>query len=260
MQTKISVVVVDDEKPARRRLIELLEKSPEIGPVSECTNGQEALQVILKDFPDLLFLDIQMPEMDGFGVLAQLPPEHTPATIFVTAYDQFALRAFEMCAQDYLLKPYSDERFEACLSRAIEHIRMRERADLDGRLHELMQMWSTKGQNGRHIDRLAIKSAGRVLFLDVCEIVRIEGAGVYVDVHTRDKTYLYRATLGELEARLDPAKFVRIHRSMIVNVRLVRELRSQSHGDCALILKDGTELKLSRNYRTKLEDVFGQTI
>jgi two-component system LytT family response regulator len=232
----IRVLVVDDEKPARARLTELLAKSPRVETVRECTNGRDAVRLLVDDRPDLVFLDVQMPEFDGFGVLREVGPARAPVVVFVTAYDRFALQAFESQALDYLLKPFSDERFERCLDRAIQQVRMREPRPIPQPF----------------LDRLAIRAGGRVLFLNVNEIVWIEAAGVYVELHTAQKTYLQRATLGDLEARLNPAQFARIHRSTMVNLRHVRELLPQAHGDGTVILDDRTELKLSRNYRARL--------
>jgi two-component system, LytTR family, response regulator len=259
--SRASVLVVDDEKPARQRLVELLERSPEIASIRECSNGLQAIEVIRQDPPDLLFLDIQMPELDGFGVLDHLGPAHAPVIVFVTAYDRFALEAFARSALDYLLKPFSDERFDVCLKRALEQWRMREHSNLALQFERLLATWNTKAPEAAgFLHRLVLKNAGRAVFLDVDEIAWIEAAGVYVHLHTRERSYLYRMLLGELELRLDPARFVRVHRSTIVNLRSIQELRLQTHGDCVIVLKDGTELKLSRNYRAKLGSCLGQTI
>jgi len=240
----IRVLVVDDEKPARTRIVELLEKSGDVAEVRECSSGASAVRSIADHRPDLVFLDVQMPELDGFGVLRAIGPGRAPVIVFVTAYDRFALRAFENCALDYLLKPFSDERFESCLTRAVENVRMRERSDSNARLEKLI---------GSAPGRLPIRDGSRIVFLDTGEIVWIEAAGVYVELHARHKTHLHRATLSNIEAQLDPGRFVRIHRSAIVNAFCVRELRPQSHGDSIVVLDDKTELKVSRGYRARLE-------
>src|SRR6266498_3644762 len=225
---KIRAIIVDNEKPARRRLRELLEKQPEIAIVADCSNGA-----------------------------AQMP-----ATIFVTAYDRYALKAFVVSALDYLLKPYSDERFERSLARVLSFVRTSRREELSHRILSLLgQIQPKQPQNtSAPLDCLMIKDGGRLLFLRVEEIDWIEAAGVYVQVHTADKTWLHRISLGELEARLDARQFLRIHRSTIVNLQRIRELHPHSHGDFLVALHDGTELKLSRSYRQKVEASLGQSL
>jgi two-component system LytT family response regulator len=259
---KIRAIIVDDEKPARRRLRELLEKQPDIAVVAECSNGEEAALQIRALQPDLLLLDVQMPGLDGFGVIGEVGAAHMPATIFVTAYDQYALKAFEVSALDYLLKPFSDERFERSLERVLSFVRTRRGDELSHRIISLLDQIQPKQlQNtAPPLDRLMIKDGGRVLFLRVEEIDWIEAAGVYVQVHTAGKTWLHRISLSELEAKLDARQFIRIHRSTIVNLQKVKELRPHSHGDFLLALRDGTELKLSRSYRQKVEASLGQSL
>ena len=259
---KIRAIIVDDEKPARRRLRELLEKQPEIAIVAECSNGADAVRKIRALRPDLLLLDIQMPELDGFGVVEAIGAAQMPATIFVTAYDRYALKAFEVSALDYLLKPFSDERFERSLARVLSFVRANRREELSHRILSLLgQIQPKQTQNtGAPLDRLMIKDGGRVLFLRVEEIDWIEAAGVYVQVHAAGKTWLHRISLGELEARLDARQFLRIHRSTIVNLKRIRELHPHSHGDFLVALHDGTELKLSRSYRQKVEASLGQSL
>jgi two-component system LytT family response regulator len=259
---KIRAIIADDEKPARRRLRELLEKQPDIAVVAECSNGAEAALQIRALQPDLLLLDVQMPGLDGFGVIGEVGAAHMPATIFVTAYDQYALKAFEVSALDYLLKPFSDERFERSLERVLSFVRTRRGDELSHRIISLLDQIQPKQlQNtAPPLDRLMIKDGGRVLFLRVEEIDWIEAAGVYVQVHTAGKTWLHRISLSELEAKLDARQFIRIHRSTIVNLQKVKELRPHSHGDFLLALRDGTELKLSRSYRQKVEACLGQSL
>jgi two-component system LytT family response regulator len=259
---KIRAIIVDDEKPARRRLRELMEKQPDIAIVAECSNGAEAARQIRALQPDLLLLDVQMPGLDGFGVVEEIGAAHMPATIFVTAYDQYALKAFEVSALDYLLKPFSDERFERSLARVLSFVRTNRREELSHRVLSLLdQIQPKQPQNASApLDCLMIKDGGRVLFLRVEEIDWIEAAGVYVQVHAAGKIWLHRISLSELESKLDDRQFLRIHRSTIVNVQKVRELRPHSHGDFLVVLLDGVELKLSRSYRRKVEASLGQSL
>jgi two-component system LytT family response regulator len=230
--------------------------------VAECSNGAEAARQIRAMRPDLLLLDVQMPGLDGFGVVDAIGAAQMPATIFVTAYDQYALKAFEVSALDYLLKPFSDERFERSLARVLSFVRTNRREELSHRILSLLdQIQPKQPQNtSAPLDCLMIKDGGRLLFLRVEEIDWIEAAGVYVQVHTADKTWLHRISLSELEAKLDARQFLRIHRSTIVNLQRVRELHPHSHGDFLVVLHDGTELKLSRNYRQKVEASLGQSL
>jgi two-component system, LytTR family, response regulator len=265
LMLKVRTIIVDDEKPARIRLRELLEKRPELEIVGECANGEDAVRRIRDFSPDLLYLDIQMPGVNGFGVLRQFGADQLPTTIFVTAYDQYALKAFEVCALDYLLKPYSDERFERSLARAIELVRSRQRDALDQRMQALLErieapLIKNPEPSAVFLDCLVVKNGGRVVFLPVEEIAWIEAAGVYVQLHTGTSAWLHRVSMNELESKLDPQRFFRLHRSTIVNIRKIKELQPQSHGDYLVVLQNGQELKLSRNYRAKLEAVLGQSL
>ncbi len=259
--TEILAIIADDEKPARRRLRELLDRHPEVSIVGECANGEDAVRQIRASEPDILFLDIQMPGMDGFAVVAEVGPADMPATIFVTAYDKYALRAFEVCALDYLLKPFSDERFDTCLARVLSFVRTHRREEMSQRVFALLDHAQTqRRQDAAPLDCLIVKDGERRLYLRVEEIDWIEAAGVYVEVHATGKTWLHRTSLSELEAKLDPRQFLRIHRSAVVNRRRVRELRPHSHGDFLVLLNDGTELKLSRSYRQRVEVSLGQPL
>ncbi len=250
---KIRVVVVDDEVPARERLVELLEEQPDLELSGVGRTGEEAVQLISAEAPDLVFLDVQMPGLDGFGVLREITPEFAPQIIFVTAYDRYAIQAFEAHALDYLLKPFTDERFEAALDRARDHIRTRAAGELSLRLARLIGNTNGPLEKSGYHDRIAIKSGTRVIFLEVRDIDWVEAAGVYVYLHVGPKAYLYRATVGQLYERLDPKNFLRIHRSTIVNSERILELKSRSHGEYGIILKNGTELTLSRGFRPQLE-------
>jgi two-component system LytT family response regulator len=231
---KIATVIVDDEPLARSNLTVLLGRDPEIAIVGECGSGAEAVEAIRDAKPELLFLDIQMPECDGFDVLSLLGKDVPPAVVFVTAYDQYALRAFEAGALDYLLKPFDTSRFERALGRAKEKI--------------------AKGKDQpRKLDRLVVKSAGEVLFVKLSEIDWIEAADYYAGLHVGAKTHLLRRSMSELEQDLDPDVFCRIHRSAIVNLGQVRGLKPGEDGESRLLMDDGTELRLSRRYRKQVQ-------
>jgi two-component system, LytTR family, response regulator len=252
----IRVLLADDEKPARSRLIDLLEKQPDIQIVGVAHDGREAATLIRSQHPDLVFLDIQMPDLDGFDVLRQIGPACIPVTVFVTAYDKYAIRAFEAHALDYLLKPFSDERFEASLERARNQIHTLKAGELARRISGLLAdtvAAEPPPDAPLQLQRLVVRSGGRVTFLKVEEIDWIEAAGVYVYLHTAGKAILYRATVGQLQARLDSQRFVRVHRSAVINTERIRELQPRSHGDYVVVLKDGTEVALSRSYRSALE-------
>lgn len=250
---KIRTLVVDDEKPALMRIVDLLEKQADVEIAGMGRHGREAIQMIRLHAPDLLFLDIQMPGMDGFEVLRELAPEQRPLTIFVTGYDKYAIPAFEAHALDYLLKPFSDERFEAALERARSYIRTQTVGELGRRFAQLLEDQATPGGGSARLDRVVIKSSGRVMFLDAADIDWIEAAGVYVHLHVGSKSYLYRATLGQLQERLNPERFVRIHRSTMVNTARIVELQPGTHGEYVVVLKNGIQLTLSRGYRAELE-------
>jgi two-component system LytT family response regulator len=238
---KIRTVIVDDEPLARSNLSVLLRRDPEIAIVGECGSGVDAPEEIRRAKPDLLFLDIQMPECDGFDVLAFLGRDVPPAVVFVTAYDQYAIRAFEAGALDYLLKPFDNARFERTLDRAKQKI------------------GSSKDQP-RRLERLVIKSAGEVAFVDLSEIDWIEAADYYAAVHVGAKTHLLRRSMSELEHDLDPEKFCRIHRSTIVNLERVRGLKLDEDGEYRVLIQNGTELRLSRRYRKQVQSRMGVRI
>ena len=257
MAGKIKTIIVDDEPLARRNLRVLLERDPQIEILDECRNGREAVKAINTLSPDLIFLDIQMPEMDGFDVLARVGPEHIQAIIFVTAFDQYALKAFDVHAIDYLLKPFDDERFARALERAKSQIAAREINQLSGRLLALLEERETERKGSKpespYLTRLMIKASSRVMLLKVDEIDFIEADGNYAKLHTGRKTHLLREKMNDLEGRLDPAKFVRIHRSIIVNLDRIKELHPHFNGDYVVVLEDGRQLKLSRTRREHLE-------
>jgi len=250
---RIRVLVVDDEAPARQRLVDLLRKDPQVASVVEAENGIAAVDALETQHPDLVFLDVQMPELDGLGVIDAIGAEQMPLTVFVTAYDQHALRAFEANALDYLLKPFSDERYEATMARV--------RARVDGRaLLEFNQRMLKFVSEAPALDRLVVKSGGTTRFVRVVDIDWIEAAGVYVNLHVAGKELLYRAALNDLAARLDPMRFVRVHRSALVNIDSIVQLDPISHGEFEVVLKHGSRARVSRTYRAQLEKRLGQTL
>jgi two-component system LytT family response regulator len=251
---RIRVLVVDDEPLAREKIRTMVRDDPEVEIVGECVNGGEAVAAVQELKPDLLLLDVQMPEVDGFAVLDALKAERMPLVIFVTAYDHYAVHAFEVHALDYLLKPFDRERFEAAMLRAKAQIRRERDGSLDERILALLKQIEAES---KHLERLVIKTGGRVFFLATEEVDWIEAEGNYVSVHTAKKSYLLRETISSLETQLDPKKFIRIHRSTIVNISRIRELQSWSHGEYHVILYNGKELTLSRNYRENLQGVLG---
>ncbi|HSU33132.1 MAG TPA: LytTR family DNA-binding domain-containing protein [Bryobacteraceae bacterium] len=253
----MGVLVADDERPARRRLLDLLRQEPGIASVWEAADGQMTVDLIHSFQPDLVFLDVKMPELDGLGVIDTIGIPAMPLTIFVTAYDQHAIHAFEANALDYLLKPYSDQRFRSAMSRA--------RTRLDDRgLREfavrVKQMLTPAVVNGPPFERLVIKGGGTTRFLEVTEVECIEAAGMYVVLHTGGKELLYRSSLTDLEAKLDPRHFIRIHRSAIVNLARVAHLEPISHGEFEVVLKSGKRVRLSRTYRGPVEQRLRQSL
>jgi len=255
MSNKIRTLIVDDEPLARRNLRVLLEKDPQIEILEECRNGREAVKAINTLSPDLIFLDIQMPEMDGFDVLEHVGPEHIQAIIFVTAFDQYALKAFDVHALDYLLKPFDDERFAHALRRAKEQIAAHEINRLSKRLLALLEERESEGKVDRenYLTRLMIKDAGRMTLLKVEDIDFIEADGNYAKLHAGPKAHLLREKMNDLEGRLDPAKFVRIHRSIIVNLERIKEMHPHFNGDYIVVLDNGRQLRMSRTRREHLE-------
>jgi two-component system, LytTR family, response regulator len=253
----IRVLLVDDEPLAREMLREMLACDPNVSIVGESCNGGEALEAIRVHSPDLLFLDVQMPEVGGFEVLASLDKEEIPYVIFVTAYDQYAVRAFEVQALDYLLKPFDQERFDVSWQRAKAQI-IRDRNGVRDMDHRILALLEELKSGKNYLERLVIKTAGRIYFLDTSEIDWIEAEGNYVSVHSAKKSHLLRETISSLESQLDPKRFVRIHRSSIVRLDFIQELQPWFHGEYRVILQDGTQLTLSRNHRDKLQEALGK--
>lgn len=260
MSEPVSVLVVDDEPLARKRLRSLLKDRDDIEVVGECRNGKEAVASIASLAPDLVFLDIQMPELDGFGVLEAVGAEHMPEVVFVTAYDTYALDAFDVAALDFLLKPFEDARFEATLARALDRLRQRQAAELGERLACLvdgkrLQRGESETEGTRTVRRLPVEKRGRIVFVPVDDIHWIEAEGVYVRLHTAGTSHLVRDSLKRLETVLDPQRFVRIHRSTLVDIERIIELRPLFRGEYQVVLEGGQELKLSRSYRDRLDRI-----
>jgi two-component system LytT family response regulator len=247
---RIRALIVDDEPLARERIRTLLRKEPDMDVAGECGDGGRAVTLIEKERPDLVFLDVQMPEAGGFDVVEAVGAERMPVVIFVTAYDKYALRAFDVHALDYLLKPFDRQRFREALERARAHIRHAQAGELHERL--LALLGDVRPAEGWR-ERLVVREGGRIFFLRVEEIEWIEAAGNYLRLHAGKRSHLMRATLASLAAQLDPARFARVHRSAMVNLDRLRELHPGPHGDSTLLLRDGTRLTLSRTCRARFE-------
>jgi two-component system LytT family response regulator len=254
---------VDDEAPARRRLVDLLAKDRDIGKVLEAENGVGAVALIEKARPDIVFLDVQMPGVDGFGVIDAIGAENMPLTVFVTAYDRFALQAFEADALDYLLKPFSDRRFEKTIERIkgrLQDLRATGSNDETSFGPELLKLVAKRSKPGELWDWIVVKSRDSTRLIMTQDIDWIQAAGVYVTVHAGGEEFLYRAALSSVANRLDPFRFVRIHRSSIVNLRSIACLERRSHGEFEVMLKDGAQLMMSRTYRAEVEAMLGQSL
>lgn len=252
---KIRTLIVDDEQLARERLRGFLSVEMDLEIVGECADGQAAVEAIERDEPDLLFLDVQMPELDGFGVLEAAKPARPPVVIFTTAFSQHALRAFEVHALDYLLKPFDRDRVRVALDRARDRLRQSQAGALNAKLTALLAEMRPPTQA---VDRLVVKTGGRVMLVRTADIDWVEAADNYVSLHVGAETHLLRETMGAIEARLDPKAFLRISRSTIVNVERIKELQPMFHGDYTVILRNGTRLSLSRSYRDKLQFLLGK--
>ncbi|HEY6119076.1 MAG TPA: LytTR family DNA-binding domain-containing protein [Pyrinomonadaceae bacterium] len=253
---KVRTLIVDDESLARRTLRGLLLADPEIEVIGECRSGSEAVAFIRKQTPDLLFLDIQMPGMSGFETLSQIGVENIPAIVFVTAYDKYALKAFEVHAIDYLLKPFTDERFAAALNQAKMQVQMKEVNRVSRGLVALLAQQAKSEpvlSKRRFLTRFMIQSGGRAAFIKATDVDWIGADDYYIKLHVNGKTHLLRMSLNELEEKLDPEQFLRIHRSAIVNFERVKELQQSANNEWVVLLKDGTELKLSRSRRERLK-------
>ena len=273
MNRTIRALVVDDESLAREALLVMLGGDPEIEVIAECRNGKEAVTAIREKSPDVVFLDVQMPEMDGFQVVAEVGAARMPVTIFVTAYDRHALRAFEAHALDYLLKPFDHDRFDAALQRAKTFVRQQKLGEISESLFAVLQDLKSKNvktpaekddrkpEGAAHqepLERVVIKSGGRIYFLKTAEIDWVEGAGDYLTLHSGSQTHLIRETMGNFHAKLDPQKFLRIHRSTIVNIERIKDIRPLYKGEYVITLTSGVGLKASRGYRHELRQLLDE--
>jgi two-component system LytT family response regulator len=253
--TKIRTLVVDDEPMGRERVLSLLQQEEDVEVIGECSDGTQAIAAIQQHSPDLVFLDVQMPGANGFGVIDAVGADRMPNVIFVTAYDEYALKAFEYHALDYLLKPFNRDRFKETLKHARASLERRRAGDLGRRLLALV---NDIKPDAPRLERLVVKSGGRVFFLRTDEIDWIEAAGNYVRLHLGEESHLFRETMNRMEGRLDARRFVRIHRSRIVNTERIKELQPWFNGEYVVILRNGTRLTLSRGYRDRLQDQLGK--
>jgi two-component system, LytTR family, response regulator len=244
--TTLRVLIVDDEPPARDLIREVVEQTPGVQIVGEAGDGAQAAQAIVALKPDVVFLDVRMPELDGFGVLAALPEGTIPFVIFVTAFDAYALRAFEVHAVDYVLKPFDRDRLTEALGHARDHARL---ARHDDRERRVMQLLADVAPQRRPLERVLVKTGARFEFVRTADIDWFEAEGNYVSLHVGRRAPLLRSTLGSVEEQLDPERFRRIHRSVIVNLDRIKEIKPLPGGEHVVVLRDGTELRLSRGYR-----------
>jgi len=258
MNSLIRSLIVDDEPLARERLRGLLAGEPGVEVVGECGDGCQAVRAIDELRPDLVFLDVQVPNLDGFHILESVGGDRVPAVVFVTAYDQYALRAFDVRAVDYVLKPFGRERLQRALDRARAQIARARSSDLSGQLTALFE--GMRPRTAPFLRRVVIKENGRLFFLRTSEIDWVEASGNYVRLHVGAESHLLRDTMSGLEGRLDPEQFLRIHRSTIVNIERIKELHPWFHGDYIVVLRDARKLTMSAGYREKLDTLRGRTL
>ncbi len=256
----LRVVIVDDEKPARELLSRLLADFDDITIVGECSDGKQAVAMLRHELPDLVFLDIQMPQLDGFEVIAHLDAKQFPLVIFVTAYDQYAVKAFEHHALDYLLKPFRRERLRDSIERARDQIVGRSKGNQFGRFRTLLEHWDgshdsrgTASGPLEYLQRMFVRSAKSSMSLEVEHVDWIRSLDHFVELHSRGRSYLYYSSIGSLEAKLNPLQFVRIHRTTIINVAAIKDFRLEEGGVCSVALRDGSVQKVSRNRRRELQ-------
>jgi two-component system, LytTR family, response regulator len=255
VRARIRVLIVDDEPLARECVSDVLSRESDVEIIGECADGERAVAAIRKLDPDLVFLDVQMPGTDGFGVVEAIGVENMPATVFVTAYDEHALRAFEVHALDYVLKPFDDARFRDALVHARRRLHTEREGELARRIAGLLQHLG-RGEMGSddYLDRIMVRERERIRFVPTEEVDWLESEGNYVRLHTANGKHLIRASLSGMLERLDPRRFVRIHRSTIVNVERIKEMQPWVGGDYIVLLKDGSKLRVSRSYRHELLD------
>jgi two-component system, LytTR family, response regulator len=258
MNHPISTLIIDDEPAAREIIRTFLAGMPHFTVTDEATNGHEAVSKILQHRPGLVFLDIQMPRFDGFTVLKKVWPEHQPAIVFTTAYDQYALRAFEVSAIDYLLKPFDEIRFKQAIERALDRLQDRSYVKIEALLNQLVNTPATPVQQG-YLQRILVKDQSRMFFVDLSDVLYLDADGNYITLHTSASKHIIYDSLTYLETRLDPSQFVRIHRSHIVNLAYVREIESLSNGDYKVLLKNGLILKWTRHFKENLQAFLKRT-
>lgn len=258
MNGTIRTLIVDDEPLARQRLRSLLAEEAKVEIVGECGDGCQAVLAIEELRPDLVFLDVQVPNLDGFHILESVGADRIPAVVFVTAYDQYALRAFDVHAVDYVLKPFGRERLQKALERARAQIMREKSGDLSGQIVALLE--EMRPPTNRYPKRIMIKENGRLFFLKTPDVDWVEASGNYVRLHVGAESHLLRETMNGLEGRLDPERFLRIHRSTIVNIERIKELQPWFHGDYVVILRDDRQLTMSATYREKLDELRGRSL
>ena len=252
----IRAVIADDEPLARKKLRLLLGAEPGVQVIAECQNGSEAIAAVQEHKPDLLMIDVRMPDLDGFEVLSRIPSEEMPVVVFTTAYNQFAIQAFEAHAMDYLLKPFERDRLHQTIERARAELLKSHDRDLASRILDLLSERSARvSEAGRVDDRMVIRAGGRVVFVSLDDVEWIEAAANYVRLNVGKESYLLREGIGKISERLDPDRFVRVHRSIIVNVRKIKELQPCDNGEYIAVLKSGKELSCSRGYRPQLQRI-----
>jgi two-component system LytT family response regulator len=256
-ETTVNAIIADDETLARNVIRKYLLSFPQIKIIAECSNGLAALNKINELQPDLVFLDIQMPDLDGLSLLGEL--KHLPLVIFITAFDQYAVRAFELNAVDYLLKPFDKDRFATAVKKVMEQ--KISPAFLEKKINSIQASLNQVLHSGENfISRILIKGKSGYSFLDVQEITWFEADSDYVKIHTREKVFLKNISLNELESKLNPGMFIRIHRSSIVNIKCIKEMKPYFNGEYHLYLTTGQELKLSRSYKDKVKQIIGESI
>jgi two-component system LytT family response regulator len=251
-ELRLRTLIVDDEPLAREAIRTRIQLDNEIEIVGEASSGKQALREIQHRKPDLVFLDVQMPDLDGFAILEALGSSPLPIIVFVTAFEQHALRAFEVHALDYILKPFDDERFQEALKRAKDHWRRNRGHELESKLRELL---ARKIQGSNYLDRMIVKETGRISFVKTEDIKWFRAEGNYVKLFLGKQTHMLHTSMNALEAQLDPKRFFRIHRSLIINIEHLQELRPWHTGEYVVIMRDGTELTMSRGYRDRLNDL-----
>jgi two-component system, LytTR family, response regulator len=261
IRSVVRIIIADDEQLARQKLRLLLDSEPEVKVVAECQNGEQTLSAIRTCRPDLLLLDIQMPDLDGFQVLSEVSPTDMPVVIFTSAYDQYAIRAFESHALDYLLKPFDQDRLHQALERARFELWKAKDREITNRILELLSRVDSKQQPAPEFDsRLVIKTKGRIVFLNLDEIDWVEASANYVRLNVGKESYLFRETISRISARLNPNRFIRIHRSVIVNAGKIKELIPVNSGEYIVVLISGKELSCSRGYRANVQHMIAKNL